>query len=666
MLGPSSQAKVLRALAPYGPGAAVVEGWTIGDVALSEDQVRVALRSEGAAAALLLAAPDTPGERLALTASFAVRLEAPTPPPPGLDAAAATIIAALQANDRGGIWMVIEDAPTGDAGASADGGGPSASTRGPPPPAPAELVDLRLLLVLILALALALALSDRRALTLAIGQPTRAPAALAALSALFAVAVLARELLGPMTFLHENAHGVFRLEQFAGLVAERRPMAGQTALQQLVATITPPSVTSVTRVTAWLAALQAPLTALTARALGLRPAASLLAGLLVALLPLHIRISASEDAFPVAATWLTAATFAAAVAARSRSFRWLAASLLFVAGAGHFRPAMYAAGLPIVLAIPLVGGPTALRAALRSPMAWFAPLLFFVAAADDIAAIATALGGPVPLTAGWWRAPSIRSWPLLDPDATPRWLPAVAAAGLIWALATPRLRGAALWLALLLASLSFVYTSDNGWPAALRYSVAYAFVLVLAAALAVDLALARVALPRWRLALAALAVVAAGWSLAARAPFVSHRYAQQRELDFQFSQVLPQLLSAPPGVIVTPWPDLNGMQGTLVTTHLREAGYRVVDPSVAQALLADPKPDRPLYWYRGLACYARPESDPEVRAAAASACEAVEALGPWEPLAEAALEPDSDADWIRLGDRVHPVHVGLYRRATPR
>ncbi len=660
VLAPTSQAKVLRALGPYGPGAGVAAGWAVGDVALTEDRVRVELRRGDLRATLLLLPADAAGPHLAATGSFTVRLDAPDPRPDGLDAAAEAVVAALTANDPGDVWVRLEDAvdpraqdPTGPARprAATGGGGETA--------APVELIDLRLLLAILLAVAVALPLSDRRAFAVAAGEPAASLPLLATLGGLFAVAVAARELLGPMTFLHENAHGVFRLEQFSGLVAERRPMAGQTALQQLAAALTPPSIASVTRITAWVAALQAPLTALTARALGLRPAASLLAGLFVALLPLHIRISASEDAFPVAATWLCAAAFTAAVASRSRSFRWLIASLVLVAGAGHFRPAMYAAGLPIALAVPLVGGPPALRAALRSPLAWLAPILFFAAAADDIAAIASALGGPVPLTAGWWRAPSMRSWPLLDPAATPLWLPLLALAGLAAALATRRLRGTALWLALLLAGLSFVYTSDNGWPAALRYSVAYAFVLALAAALAVDAALARLPAARSRLTLALLLAALAVSSLAARAPFVSHRYAQQRELDFQIAQVLPQLLSASPGVIVTPWPDLDGMQGTLITTPLREAGFRVVDPSAAGALLREPRPAQPLYWYRGLACFARPESDADSPPGAAAACQSVEALGPWEPLAEAALDPDSDADWIRHGDRVHPVHIGL-------
>jgi hypothetical protein len=665
VLAPTSQAKVLRALGPYAPGAQVSPGWAVGDVSLTEDRVRVALRGGDLEATLLLMPVDAPGPSLAITRSFSVRLEAPEPRPTGLDAAVDALVAALTAHDPGGVWLLLEDTRAdseGDPGEPPDAGSPTGG--GAQGSAPAELIDLRLLLLLLLASALALPLSDRAAFTRAVGEHVRPLPLLAALGALYAVAVAARELLGPMTFLHENAHGVFRLEQFTGLVAERRPMAGQTALQQLVAAVTPPSIASVTRVTAWLAALQAPLTALTARALGLRPAASLLAGLFVALLPLHIRISASEDAFPVAAAWLSAAAFTAAVAARSRSFRWFVASLLLVAGAGHFRPAMYAAGLPIALALPLVGGRPALRAALRSPLAWLAPLLFFVAAADDIAAIATALGGPVPLTAGWWRAPSMRSWPLLDPAATPVWLPLLAFTGLAVSLATPSRRGAALWLALLLTGLSFVYTSDNGWPAALRYSVAYAFVLALAASLAVDAALARLPAARGRAALVALLAGLTLWSLAVRAPFVSHRYAQQLELDFQISQVLPQLLSAGPGVVVTPWPDLDGMQGTLITTPLREAGFRIVDPSAADALLRESRPVQALYWYRGLACFARPESDSASPPGAAAACDAVEALGPWEPLAELALTPDSDADWIRIGDRVHPVHVGLYRRKT--
>jgi hypothetical protein len=663
VLPPSAQAKVLRALGAFKPGADVTGGWSVGDVALAEDRVRVELLASSGRATVVLLPPDAPGPALATTRSFSVRLDAPTPSPAGLDAAVAAVVASLGANDPGGVWAVLEAAPTQDPRAPGDAAGPpGAAAPSPESPARTDLIDLRLWLVIVLAAAVAALLTDRTAFARAAGGPLPA-LELAALTALLAIAVAARELLGPMTFLHENAHGVFRLEQFAGLVAERRPMAGQTALQQLAAALTPPTIASVPHVTAALAALSAPLTALTARALGLRAPAALSAGLLLALLPLHIRISASEDAFPVAATFLTAATLAAAVAARARAPRWLIASLLFVALAGHFRPAMYAAALPLALAVPLCGGLPALRHALRAPATWLAPVAFLIAAADDIAAILTALGGPTPLTAGWWSAPSLRSWPLLDPAATPLWLPALAASGLALGLAAPRTRGAALWLATLLTALTFVYTSDNGWPAAIRYSVAYAFILPLAAALALDAALAR--RPALRLALPALVAALAATSLASRAPFVTHRYAQQRELDFQIAQVLPHLLSAPPGAIITPWPHLDGMQGTLLTTPLREAGYRIVDPTAAAPLLTAPA-TAPLYWYRGLACFARPIRDSAVTTVTAPACDAIEAQGPWEPVAELALPPDSDADWITLGDAVHPVHIGLYRRPAPR
>ena len=106
--------------------------------------------------------------------------------------------------------------------------------------------------------------------------------------------------------------------------------------------------------------------------------------------------------------------------------------------------------------------------------------------------------------------------------------------------------------------------------------------------------------------------------------------------------------------------DLDQMGGTLITTALRRAGHRVVPLEGASSVLKA-SPDRRVYYYRSLACWARPNSQPR-RAGGGMhpACAAVEGAARWQRVATTSLEPDSDAHWISLGNG-GPVEVGLFR-----
>jgi len=143
--------------------------------------------------------------------------------------------------------------------------------------------------------------------------------------------------------------------------------------------------------------------------------------------------------------------------------------------------------------------------------------------------------------------------------------------------------------------------------------------------------------------------------------WIGHKAAQQQEVDFQQEVVLPALLSGPAGTVITPWPTLDHMSGTLLTTPLLQAGWTVVGHEAARAALGDREAKGPLYWYRGLACWARPVRGAKAPAGLHPTCEALERAAPWRPAHMRDLAAQSDADWILLGDGSPTVEVGLLR-----
>ena len=91
-------------------------------------------------------------------------------------------------------------------------------------------------------------------------------------------------------------------------------------------------------------------------------------------------------------------------------------------------------------------------------------------------------------------------------------------------------------------------------------------------------------------------------------------------------------------------------------------GVEVVDIADAHRLRFEHR----LYWYRGLACWAKRDSDVgDDTSRMRKACRDFERAHDWTAVVRKSLPPNSDADWIQLGDGVSPVEVGLFVREAP-
>lgn len=649
VLPAGSQGKLLRALRPLKPGGLVVAPWRLRDIAIRYDRVDIELIAANGFAVVRLVPSGAGDDPVGLTPSFDVELDRlrVANEAPELDLAAQRIVTALRANDRGDFYrgVVTHDDPTATA----------APSRAPPGPA----IPIQIVIGVGLLVALLLAASDRHAVLEAHG--ARTPwRGLAIGVGLFVTALALRALLGPGTFLHENGYGPRQLEEIAGLRDTLRPMAGLVGLHRLLDPFFAPSFERLIAVGAVTGALHAPLSYLVGRAIGLAQPWAAVAGALVATLPLAIRMSASELAFAPATALVLLAVWAVAVAVRAGSGRWLVASLILIALAGHFRPVLYTLALPVGLGWLALPGPIPLRRRLTSPWPYLAVVAYAVTALDDFGPLTHAVGEGVTLYPGWWRQTDLAAWPLLDPSWTPPWIMplALAGAGLaVWRGA----RAATLWLASIGALLTFLLTADNGHPAALRYALAYAWVPPLL--IAVGLA----AVP-WK-ARARPAVVLLVALLVAVPPLlwvkpIGRLYAQQHELRFQRDEMLGPLTAARPGVVITPWRELDLMAGSLLSHPVRRAGHQIVPVQDAAELLARLSPDRPVFWYRGLTCWSRPRAGASGRydpRGLNEQCAAVDAMAAWVPVVTLDLPPQSDADWIRLGDGDNVFTVGLYR-----
>jgi hypothetical protein len=215
-----------------------------------------------------------------------------------------------------------------------------------------------------------------------------------------------------------------------------------------------------------------------------------------------------------------------------------------------------------------------------------------------------------------------------------------------------------LWLSLVGAWLTFVYTSDNAWPASLRYAVAYAWVgaLVIGLGLGSVGAVLRPSFSRGAWLFVLLCALSAPVT---HHVFIGHRFAQQQELDFQREEVLPLLLGQEDAKVITAWGELGHMSGTLITAPLKLHGVHVIGIPEAEGA----RFERRLYWYRGLACWAKRDSDvAEDTSKMRQACRKLEAAHGWRRVAQRMLRPDSDADWIQLGDGISSIEVGLFVR----
>lgn len=627
-----AETQLLKALDPIIPGGALTSPWRLGNVELTTGAITLHLDAPNQHGSLELSRNETGEPSAQSSQSFHFRLRGPVDAP-GFKASARLLMAAISRSDHGTYYRQVE------------------ARDGPPQRAP-DPIDIGLWLGFLLALAFMLSVLPKRG----VNRRGMDPGDLLCASILLGVALGLRLACGPLTFLHENAHGVHLLERAAGLTFVERPMAGQVAMADAFAFLGLPLRTTLVVGTAALASLSAPLAFALGRSLNLSRWPALASGALVASSPILVRMTASEDAFGCATTFAILGAWCAVRATKSERGTHVVAALLWVAVAGHFRPVFYTAALPILAALVVLPGWDVGKRWFRRPSLFVAVTLFFLGAADDLPGLVARLDAGSPMTPGWWRGEGLRSWPLFDPSSTPPWFMGFVALSLSLAWRSPH-RPAMLWLVFLGLWLTFVYTSDNAWPASLRYAVAYIWV----GCMLIGVGLESLPLDGRRKTMAVGFVLLCACSAPfSHQTFVSHRFAQQQELDFQEAEVLPFLLGTRDAVVVTVWPELGHMSGTLLTAPLRRAGVKVLALGETEEARFTPR----LYWYRGLACWAKrdSEADLDLRSMRPE-CRALEATGRWRAVVTRKLDPDSEADWIVLGDGTTPVEVGLFVRS---
>jgi len=605
----------------------------IGDIQIERSRVRIELRHGETKTALLLVHKDAAPDSAQKTASFAIQLADNAPSDESLQRSIKRITSLISQGDDGNYFVEIEtpkQEKRRDAGTS---------------------LDIEWVLSFLLLLGSVLVMRRPQSATIKLDLPI----ALALMATAFALRVA----LGPMTFLHENAHGVHLLEQIAGLSFVERPMAGQIALGRFVSLIAAPSLASLTATVALVSAVQASLAYLICRTLNIERHPAVLGGLLVATLPILVRMTASEGAFGPATTFLMLGVLFAIQAAKQTSGRHLVGALVFVSIAGHFRPVMYTAALPVALTVFFLSPSDERKRWLSKPIFYAAGVVFFLCTLDDLSGLLSRLNEGSPMTPGWWQGNSIHSWPLVDPESTPIWfLPlAMVASAVAWK--KGRI-SEVLWLTTLGLWLTFVYTSDNAWPASLRYAIAYAWISPIVIALGLN-ELPKLTSNRntkWAMGVVLVLSISAPIS---HSEFISYRFAQQEEVDFQTTEVHPHLLGQKGAKIVTPWPELNHMSGTLNTTPLKLHGHEIVHHTDIDKVRFSPT----VYWYRGLACWTKRDSDEGIDVSAMNeTCRNIEARYVWTKVAHRKVQPSSDADWIQIGNGRTAVEIALFVRKS--
>jgi hypothetical protein len=653
VLPPESSGALLRALSPFALETEVAKGWRLTDVEVRADRAELILAREEKTARLLLIPKDaslgTGTLGLGETRSFQLGLSAQETPSTRLLEAANALAETLRAADTGTFYKMIEETP--GAGNSAWGG------KGEEPVTP-PLIPVTWTLLLGWALGLSLLAWGVRRLRASDRAAVRIDALVAL--GLTAGAAALRAAQSPMTLLHENTRGTRDLEAIAEMAPLLRPMGGTLGVQRLLADLAvAPSVSS----WAWTNLLWSSLTVGAVygllRVLRAGRLASVAGAATLGTLPLAIRISGCEDAFPGAVAHLVVGTLLLAAAARVGSLQWLVSGAVFVALAGVFRPSQYAAiafFLPWALAM---AEPGSRRALLRPLPLGLAGLAFALIVAPDLGAMVSERGGSSALTVGWWSRPGIHSWPLFDPEVSPVWWMPLMAVGLVLAVRDPRTRMAAAGLFAYAFAMSFLLSCDYGWPSSLRRALSQAWV----PAALIGLGLS--ALPAPRVARWASWAVLAACLLTplTHGEWTARRYGQQEALDAQGSRVLPHLLAQDPGLIITPWPTLDEMSGTLLTLPLREAGWRVASLDEGRALLAGPDraQEGPVYWYRSMACWARKVRGGREDTGLHRACQAMERAGSWRPEVVFDVSSVSDSDALWLGDGGPSIELGLFR-----
>jgi len=574
VLRAGAEQAVLDWLEPLAQDAPIAPGWLLRDVALDPHQVRLrAETADGKTETWLTLGAAAGAERQGTErADVALRCAADTP----RDLCAAVARMVNGKHSKPFPWQPATRAVApGWSGLKAS-------------PATAAARATLLLAWLLLAGVTALILRKRQ---LAQRGPPWLPIALAALTLL---GLGVRVWLAPRTFLHELYH---IRETTSFLFGPSEFANGETlpSLAVAVDLLTGGAEQALFWTNLTLATLTIPAATLCDLALFSRPARALVSGLLVALLPLHIRFSGSED------LWIAGVLLALCSIAlwldwlKHREQLALLGAVLATALAMQARPEL----LPLPLA-------HALLALCVLPPALWLPLL-------RDRRVYTALIG---LAALCWHVPfdlqfradempqvtvpasvTLRAQHhLLDPRLSSLALLGLLALGIAWGVRHAPRR----YLWLLLASQAWVLLAFSMFaPAGAfveRSQLWPAVLLCLAMGGAVD-AIAAHLQPRW--VLPALLVVA-GTQLDARLPYVTALGTQQQEWQFLVS-ALPQLPGHGRLLAVADRHALGGFPADLLAR--RGPDFDVIDVAEASRTGTWPRPGADLLFYQGMFCW---------------------------------------------------------------
>ena len=653
VLPPESSRSILRALQPHALDQPVAPGWVLSEVKVEQDFAELVLTGERPAKLVLVAREaelPNPSTTLGDTASFRVGLVTGGRPGDALTAAANALFTALRSADKGGFYRTIEGDKRPTPGAQ--------SSDQAPTPEPSVPVTWTLLFGWGLGMVLLARALRRDAVSL--GASLRTDLAIG--FGISAAAAALRASLSPMTLLHENTRGPRDLEAIAELAPLLRPMGGTQGVQRLLAQVgLEPTVQTWAGTNLIWSSLTVGAVYGLLRALRVDRLPSVAGAMTLATLPLAIRFSGCEDAFPGSVFHLALGVLTAAIAARSGRASWFGLSAVLLALAGVFRPSQYAAaGVFLPWAIAMAEPER--RANLLRPrtlalvgLAWAAIVL------PDVSAMLSERSGSSALTVGWWSRPGIHSWPLVDPEVSPVWWMPLSALGFGLAARHRETRAAAVGLLLYGVAMSFLLSCDYGWPSSLRRALTQAWV----PAALIGLGLGTLGPGRPRNLIAGGLIVLSLSTLGTHSSWVQTRFGQQQEVDAQQARVLPHLLAERPGTIVTPWPTLDELSGTLLTVPLRRAGWEVLPMDRADEAIANRDPQRPLYWYRSVACWARKVRGGRAEPGLHPACEALERRARWRPALLFEISTESDSDSLVLGEPGDRIELGLFRVEDP-
>jgi hypothetical protein len=511
----------------------------------------------------------------------------------------------------------------------------------------------------------------------AIGDVPRPRWAIPGLAGIALLAGALRFTLSPHAFLHELYHHASALPQFLSL-PQFQTIYGETAPSiYRAAFFLPDDERRVFAINALLAALTVPVTALLDLSLFRRWDRALFTAFVLALLPLHLRFSASEDAVVPATLFAVASLFLLLRFVDTGGRIALAGLVCALALGMQSRPEMLAFPLFMLAFLALVRGRKGLLAILRSSgliaMAVLALLLVpralaLFTGADDVLPMLARGGDRSWTDAGWVRAFTVpRTHAFLHQNAMPVFLAILVGLGVV----ATGIRAPRILTGILLCALASVMMSPGGYdnlPSILRIQVAATpFWALLAGGvlpLLVDgTARRRKAVRLVAIGLPVLVVVAA---VVARADFISRPPEAHLEWEF-LAKTIPDLpRDARILTIMRPaGRDLNQFPEVLVAragrSDLRLLDLRAtLDRAENQGSKAFPPPGPGLLFYQGMYCHFafhdEPTPDPMHER-----CIAVMRHYELEPLVTRTLDGPPSSELRYSGNDPGPWEVGFFK-----